>query len=148
MYGEELKNMAFVIGCQPEGAGRSSKRVGDVEGKTVSVIGKVSGRDRHTSLLKRGIRIKKESFEMVYLYEKTNLPCLAFAIPKTVGIAVYRNRIRRQYREAFRKLVISDPNSIKEGNYLIKIHSKQSEKFKAEIVLKEALNELFEEHIT
>ena len=84
---------------------------------------------------------------MVYLYEKTNLPCLAFAIPKTVGIAVYRNRIRRQYREAFRKLVISDRNSIKEGNYLIKIHSKQSEKFKAEIVLKEALNELFEEHI-
>lgn len=84
---------------------------------------------------------------MVYLYEKTNLPCLAFAIPKTVGIAVYRNRIRRQYREAFRKLVISDPNLIKEGNYLIKIHSKQSEKFNAEIVLKEALNELFEEHI-
>ena len=84
---------------------------------------------------------------MVYLYEKTNLPCLAFAIPKTVGIAVYRNRIRRQYREAFRKLVISDPKSIKEGNYLIKIHSKQSEKLKAEIVLKEALNELFEEHI-
>ena len=84
---------------------------------------------------------------MVYLYEKTNLPCLAFAIPKTVGIAVYRNRIRRQYREAFRKLVISDPKSVKEGNYLIKIHSKQSEKFNAEIVLKEALNELFEEHI-
>ena len=73
---------------------------------------------------------------------------MAFAIPKTVGIAVYRNQIRRQYREAFRKLVISDPKSVKEGNYLIKIHSKQSEKFNAEIVLKEALNELFEEHIT
>ena len=72
---------------------------------------------------------------------------MAFAIPKTVGIAVYRNQIRRQYREAFRKLVISDPKSVKEGNYLIKIHSKQSEKFNAEIVLKEALNELFEEHI-
>ena len=85
---------------------------------------------------------------MVYLYEKTDLPCLAFAIPKTVGIAVYRNRIRRQYREAFRKLVISDPNSIKEGNYLIKIHSKQSGKFNTEIVLKEAINELFEKHIT
>ena len=84
---------------------------------------------------------------MVYLYEKTDLPCLAFAIPKKVGTAVYRNRIRRQYREAFRKLVIFDPNSIKEGNYLIKIHEKQSEKFKAEIVLKAALNELFEEHI-
>ena len=64
-----------------------------------------------------------------------------------MGIAVYRNQIRRQYREAFRKLVISDPKSVKEGNYLIKIHSKQSEKFNAEIVLKEALNELFEEHI-
>ena len=51
--------MAFVTGCQPEGAVRLSKRVGDVEGKTVSVIGKVSGRDRHASLLKRGIRIKK-----------------------------------------------------------------------------------------
>ena len=72
---------------------------------------------------------------------------MAFAIPKTVGTAVYRNRIRRQHREAFRKLVISDPKSVKEGNYLIKIHSKQSEKFNAEIVLKEALNELFEEHI-
>ena len=78
---------------------------------------------------------------------KTPSIVLAFAIPKTVGIAVYRNRIRRQYREAFRKLVISDPNLVKEGNYLIKIHSKQSEKFNAEIVLKEALNELFEEHI-
>ena len=33
MYGEEPKNMAFVIGCQPEGAVRLSKRVGDVEGK-------------------------------------------------------------------------------------------------------------------
>ncbi len=72
---------------------------------------------------------------------------MAFAIPKTVGIAVYRNRIRRQYREAFRKLAISDPNSIKEGNYLIKIHSKPSEKFNLEIVLKEALNELSEENI-
>tara|TARA_B100001109_G_scaffold216042_1_gene185299 strand:+ start:746 stop:967 length:222 start_codon:yes stop_codon:yes gene_type:complete len=71
---------------------------------------------------------------------------LAFAIPKTVGRAVYRNRIRRQYREVFRNLVISDPKSIKEGNYLIKIHSKPSEKFKLEAVLKEALNELFEEH--
>ena len=72
---------------------------------------------------------------------------MAFAIPKTVGIAASRNRIRRQYREAFRKLAISDPNSIKEGNYLIKIHSKPSEKFNLEIVLKEAFNELFEENI-
>ena len=78
---------------------------------------------------------------MVYLYEKTDLPCLAFAIPKTVGIAVYRNQIRRQYREAFQKLVISDPNSIKEGNYLIKIHSNTSENCTPEIVLKEALND-------
>ena len=33
MYDEELKNTAFVIGCQPEGAVRLSKRVGDEEGK-------------------------------------------------------------------------------------------------------------------
>jgi|TARA_B100001540_G_scaffold62117_1_gene55903 ribonuclease P protein component len=97
--------------------------------------------------LKRGLRVKKGSFEIIYLYEKTEIPCLAFAIPKTVGIAASRNRIRRQYREAFRNLVKSDPNSIQEGNYLIKIHSKQSEKFNLEIVLKEALNELSEEHI-
>lgn len=97
--------------------------------------------------MKRGIRIKKDSFEIVYLYEKTENPCLAFAIPKTVGIAVNRNRIRRQYREAFRKIARSDPRAIKEGNYLIKIHSNPSEKFNPEIVLKEALNELFEEHI-
>ena len=85
---------------------------------------------------------------MIYLYEKTEIPCLAFAIPKTVGIAVYRNRIRRQYREVFQKLVMSNPNLFKEGNYLIKIHSKPSEKFNLEIVLKEALNELFKENIT
>ena len=72
---------------------------------------------------------------------------MAFAIPKTVGIAASRNRIRRQYREAFRNLVKSDPNSIQEGNYLIKIHSKPSEKFNLEIVLKEALNELSEEQV-
>ncbi len=65
-----------------------------------------------------------------------------------MGIAVYRNRIRRQYQEAFRRLVISHPNLIKEGNYLIKIHSQPSEKFNLEVVLKEALNELFEEHIS
>ena len=72
---------------------------------------------------------------------------MAFAIPKTVGIAVSRNRIRRQCREAFRNLVKSDPNSIKEGNYLIKIHSEPSEELNLEIVLKEALNELSEEEI-
>ena len=98
-------------------------------------------------MLKRGTRIKKGSLELVYLYEKTGTPCLAFAIPKTVGIATHRNRIRRQYREAFRKVVSSDPESIREGNYLIKIHSKTSEIFNPEIVLKEALNELFEENI-
>ena len=97
--------------------------------------------------MKRGLRIKKDSFEIAYLFEKTEIPCLAFAIPKTVGIAVDRNRIRRQYREAFRKIAKSNPRTIQEGNYLIKIHSKPSEKFNLEIVLKEALNELSEEHI-
>jgi len=33
MCAEELKNTAFAIACQPEGAARLSKRVGDVEGK-------------------------------------------------------------------------------------------------------------------
>tara|TARA_Y100000768_G_scaffold23840_1_gene16119 strand:+ start:1182 stop:1391 length:210 start_codon:yes stop_codon:yes gene_type:complete len=69
---------------------------------------------------------------------------LAFAIPKKFGTAVQRNRIRRQCREAFRQVVRYDPKSIREGNYLIKIHSKPSEEFNLEIVLKEALNELFE----
>ena len=97
--------------------------------------------------MKRGTRIKKGPFELVYLYENTEIPCLAFAIPKSVGIATQRNRIRRQYREVFRKVVSSEPELIREGNYLIKIHSKSSEVFNPEIVLKEALNELFEENI-
>jgi ribonuclease P protein component len=81
---------------------------------------------------------------MIYLYEKTNVPCLAFAIPKSVGTAVQRNKIRRQYREIFTKIVKTDPGKVSQGNYLVKIHSRHSEHSKNETVLKKTLNELYE----
>ena len=105
--------------------------------KTVSVIGRVKGRDRHTALLRRGIRTKKGPIELVYLSEKTDKPSLAFAIPKIVGKAVTRNRIRRQLREEFTKIVARESKNFLEGNYLIKVHS-------AEIL---NINELLEEAI-
>jgi ribonuclease P protein component len=81
---------------------------------------------------------------MIYLYEKTNIPCLAFAIPKSVGTAVQRNKIRRQYREIFTKIVKSDPRKVAQGNYLVKVHSTHSENSKNETVLTKILNELYE----
>jgi len=78
--------------------------------------------------------------ELVYLSEKTEKPCLAFAIPKTVGKAVTRNKIRRQFREEFIKIVSKDPKNFLEGNYLIKVHS--AENLKITELLEEAIKDL------
>ena len=110
--------------------------------KTVSIIGRVAGRDRHASLLKRGIRVKHGFFELIYLLEQTKIPCLAFAVPKSVGTAVERNKIRRQFREAFRKIVTENPEMVPIGNYLVKIHSKKVGLLNPKITLQKTLNEL------
>ena len=62
---------------------------------------------------------------------------MAFAIPKIIGKAVTRNRIRRQLREEFTRIVARESKHFLEGNYLIKVHS-------AEIL---NINELLEEAI-
>ena len=69
---------------------------------------------------------------------------MAFAIPKSVGTAVQRNKIRRQYREIFTKIVKTDPDKVEQGNYLVKVHSRGSEYSKNETVFKKTLNELYE----
>jgi ribonuclease P protein component len=93
-------------------------------------------------LLRRGTRTKQGSIELIYLNENTKVPCLAFAIPKTVGTAVVRNKIRRQYREEFRKLVSRDPEIIPEGNYLIKVYSTKEENLPKIELLGKALKDL------
>tara|TARA_S200000501_G_scaffold86491_2_gene79388 strand:+ start:470 stop:736 length:267 start_codon:yes stop_codon:yes gene_type:complete len=84
--------------------------------------------------------------ELVFLSEKGENPCLAFAIPKTVGKAVVRNKIRRKYREAFRKLLYEKPEIFLQGNYLIKIHSSESENLNTNELLETVLTDLKFKH--
>ncbi len=67
---------------------------------------------------------------------------LAFAIPKTVGKAVIRNKIRRQLREEFVKIVSEKNKTISQGNYLIKVHSAEINNSVTRILLETAIDDL------
>ena len=53
-----------------------------------------------------------------------------------------RNKLRRQFREAFRKIVTENPERVPIGNYLIKIDSKKVGLLNPETTLQKTLNEL------
>ncbi len=46
---------------------------------------------------------------------------VAFAIPRSVGTAVVRNRVRRRVRAAVADLVREKPDEVAYGDYLIRV---------------------------
>lgn len=85
----------------------------------------MSGRERHRALLKHGKRAHNGPVSVVFLSDGSTVPCLAFSITRKVGSAVVRNKIRRQLREEFRRILLTNPEVIPTGSYLIRINSEQ-----------------------
>jgi len=58
---------------------------------------------------------------VVYFPVEGDLARVAFAIPRSVGGAVVRNRIRRRIRAVLAELSTSKPGSVPGGDYLIRV---------------------------
>ncbi|MAW92531.1 MAG: ribonuclease P protein component [Acidimicrobiaceae bacterium] len=105
-------------------------------------MGRVSGRERHSALLKYGKRAHHGPISVVFLSDGSDIPSLAFSITRKVGSAVIRNKIRRQLREEFRRLYVLDPESIQPGSYLIRIKPEPWKTKNPQKILEEALKKL------
>ena len=102
----------------------------------------MSGRERHGALRKHGKRAHNGSISVMFLPDGRAAPCLAFSITRKVGSAVVRNKIRRQLREEFRRIFLSNPAIIPPGSYLIRIKPEQWKNHPPQKLLEKTLIEL------
>lgn len=73
--------------------------------QALCLIDRVSGRDAFRRFRADGIRARSGPLTVVATpFGSTERPAVAFALPRTVGSAVVRNRLRRQLRAAARSL--------------------------------------------
>ena len=111
--------MASGIGCPPVPGGRSSgpgatraatvcrpdaAPVGAVSPTSPSRVGRVRGRRRFAALHATGSRRRSGPImTTVLLDDAVDRPLVAYAIPRTAGPAVTRNRLRRRLRALVRR---------------------------------------------
>jgi ribonuclease P protein component len=85
------------------------------------VIGRLSGRHDFSRLRAEGVRSGQGPIRLVSRLDGAQNAQIAFAIPRTVGNAVARNRIRRRIRAILEDLHRSDSSVPMGGDYLIRI---------------------------
>ncbi|RMH76656.1 MAG: hypothetical protein D6683_09775, partial [Actinomyces sp.] len=92
------------------------------------MITSLTGRRRFEALRREGRRRRRGPIQVVYrpatdtggdAGERTLR--VAFAIPRQVGTAVTRNRIRRRIRGALSELAREKPDELAYGEYLIRV---------------------------
>jgi len=85
------------------------------------VIRSLSDRHSFQRLRASGVRCGRGPIRVVYYTVPGDLVRVAFAIPRSVGGAVVRNRIRRRIKAVLFELSTSDPGSVPGGDYLIRV---------------------------
>ncbi len=92
--------------------------------EAVGLIGGIRGRRTFAELQRHGRRTAAGPLRILHRADVSPPPSIppyrvAFAIPRSVGNAVVRNRARRQLREALRHLVHTRPGLVAHGEYLV-----------------------------
>lgn len=85
-------------------------------------ITSVSSRRAIAQIRNSGVRVRRGPIGVSYL-AGTSSVAVAFAVPKSIGSAVVRNRIRRRLRAVFNELVKDDSNLVESGDYLVSVTS-------------------------
>jgi ribonuclease P protein component len=84
------------------------------------LIGRISARREFEQLTRHGRRARTATLWCRYVDDPGAAPLrVAFAIGRTVGSAVTRNRLRRRLRELVRRAVTADPPLLTSGRLLI-----------------------------
>lgn len=81
------------------------------------LIDRIGGRDAFRRLREEGRVIRDGPLSLVVRCSGRGRPALGFAIPRKVGTAVKRNRLRRRLREIFREL--DRDGQLLEADYLV-----------------------------
>ncbi|MDG1410249.1 MAG: ribonuclease P protein component [Acidimicrobiales bacterium] len=85
------------------------------------MIERLSSRCAFNQLHADGARSGRGPVRLVKRSDPTSPPRFAFAIPRSVGNAVERNRIRRRIRAILTDLVVSNPRQVEGGDHLIRV---------------------------
>lgn len=64
-------------------------------------------------------RVRRGTLRIAYLPVPTDRVRVAYALPKRVGTAVVRNRVRRRLRSAFESIENAGQHSFPKGTYLV-----------------------------
>ena len=87
----------------------------------VGVIGRLTGRAAFARLRAEGVRAGRGPIRLVSRADPAQNALIAFAIPRSVGSAVGRNRIKRRIRSVLRELAREDPGFPTRGDHLIRV---------------------------
>jgi ribonuclease P protein component len=87
----------------------------------VGVIDRLSGPAAFARLRAEGRRSGKGPIRLVSRLDPTQPPRIAFAIPRKVGNAVRRNRVRRRIRAVLCELARETPGLLPPGDHLIRV---------------------------
>lgn len=99
--------------AQPPGQGPSS---------AVGLITPIRDRRTFEALRTDAIRVRRGHLSLAFLDDDPHGPSrLAFAIPKRVGGAVTRNRVRRRLRAIFADLVSGDADAVPSGALMVSV---------------------------
>lgn len=82
----------------------------------------LSGKAAFSKLQAVGIRVRRGPLRVVYA-ERAGVPAVAFAVPRHLGTAVTRNRIRRRLRAILFGIDRETPELLKGGDYLLSVSS-------------------------
>jgi ribonuclease P protein component len=85
------------------------------------VIGRLVGHRAFEQLRREGVRTGIGPVRLVSRLDTDQEPRIAFAIPRSVGSAVARNRIRRRLRAVLVEIVTDDPTALPGGDHLIRV---------------------------
>lgn len=106
------------------------------------MIAAVRGRDSFVALQRHGKSAYAGAFKVTSLADVTDIPRLAFAIDRSVGIAVVRNRLRRRLRVVFADLVVERDDLVQPGDYLLRVRESKFSNTEARQWLVTALEKL------
>lgn len=120
------------------------RQVPPAQGKAqaVRLIAPVRGHSSFAELRRRGHRARAGALRITHLADATPVPRLAFAIPRQVGNAVARNRVRRQMRVIFAEVAATEPDLVGPGDYLLSIRRVDVARDEARAWLIKALRDL------
>ena len=85
----------------------------------VSLIDRVHGRAAFVDLRRHGRRVRRGPISIVFLPVDDGRVRVAYALPKRIGNAVVRNRIRRRVRAAFAHIDATRHVPLSPGRYLV-----------------------------